>query len=216
MAARLLPCQTGGPPGKTFASPGALKPVEPSDEELMRRFQAGEGGAFPALVQRHRERVFAFVLRLTQDRARAEDVLQETWLSVVRGAQAYRPTAKFTTWVFTIARNACVDTARRQQHRSTEPLEEELAQEATPWSDPERGASSAELRPLLEEAVAALPAEQREVFLLREVAGVPFAEIARITAAPEPTVKSRMRYALEALRRHLVRAGVDTAGRTAT
>jgi RNA polymerase sigma-70 factor, ECF subfamily len=195
-----------------------LKAVEPSDEELMRRFRAGEGGAFPVLLQRHRARVFAFVLRLTQDRSRAEDVLQETWLRVVRGAASYTPTAKFTTWVYTIARNVCVDGARREQHRAAEPLEEEPPDAGTPWNDPERGAGLAELRPLLEAAVAALPAEQREVFLLREVAGVPFAEIARITGAPEPTVKSRMRYALEALRRHLSHAGVDadTAGRTAS
>jgi RNA polymerase sigma-70 factor, ECF subfamily len=195
-----------------------LKGVELSDEELMRRFRAGEGGAFPVLLQRHRARVFAFVLRLTQDRSRAEDVLQETWLRVVRGAASYTPTARFTTWVYTIARNVCVDGARREQHRTAEPLEEEPRDAGTPWNDPERGAGLAELRPLLEAAVAALPAEQREVFLLREVAGVPFAEIARITLAPEPTVKSRMRYALEALRRHLSRAGVDadTAGRTAS
>jgi RNA polymerase sigma-70 factor, ECF subfamily len=201
---------------ENFPPPHALKALEPSDEELMRRFRAGEGGAFPVLVRRHRARVFAFVLRLTQDRSRAEDVLQETWLRVVRGAAAYQPTAKFTTWVYTIARNACVDGARREQHRAAEPLAEEPRDAGTPWNDPERGAGSAELRPLLEAAVAALPREQREVFLLRELAGVPFAEIARMTGAPEPTVKSRMRYALEALKTHLSRAGVDadSVGRT--
>jgi len=178
----------------------------------MGRYRKGDGGAFAVLVQRHRARVFAFVLRLTQDRARAEDVLQETWLRVVRGAASYTPTARFTTWVYTIARNACVDGVRREQHRAAESLEEDPPDAGTPWSSPERGASSAELRRLLESAVAALPPEQREVFLLREVAGVPFAEIAAVTGAPEPTVKSRMRYALEALRRHLSRAGVDVEG----
>jgi RNA polymerase sigma-70 factor, ECF subfamily len=191
--------------------------VEPSDEELMRQFRAGDGGAFPVLVQRHRARVFAFVLRLTQDRARAEDVLQETWLRVVRGASAWQPTARFTTWVYTIARNACVDGARREQHRAAESLSEEPPDAGAPWSNPERGAGATELRRFLEQAIAALPVEQREVFLLRELAGVPFAEIARVTGAPEPTVKSRMRYALEALRAHLRRQGVegDVAGRTA-
>jgi RNA polymerase sigma-70 factor, ECF subfamily len=201
----------------TFLTPRALNGVEASDEELMRRFRAGEGGAFPLLVQRHRARVFAFVLRLTQDRSRAEDVLQETWLRVVRGAATYQPTAKFTTWVYTIARNACLDGARREKHRATSALDEEPEDTGTPWSNPERGASAAELRPLLEAAVAALPEEQREVFLLRELAGIPFAEIARMTGAPEPTVKSRMRYALEALQKHLSRAGVEAGtGRTAS
>jgi RNA polymerase sigma-70 factor (ECF subfamily) len=190
--------------------------LEPSDEELMRRFRAGDGGAFPILVQRHRARVFAFVLRLTQDRARAEDVLQETWLRVVRGASAWQPAARFTTWMYTIARNVWLDGARRDRHRAAEPLAEEPADAGSAWNDPERGAGSAELRPLLEAAIAALPEEQREVFLLRELVGVPFAEIARVTGAPEPTVKSRMRYALEALRAHLRRAGVDgdPAGRS--
>jgi RNA polymerase sigma-70 factor (ECF subfamily) len=202
----------------TFLTPRALKAVEASDEELMRRFRAGEGEAFPVLVQRHRARVFAFVLRLTQDRSQAEDVLQETWLRVVRGAAAYQATAKFTTWLYTIARNVCVDGARRERHRAAEPLEEEPRDAGTPWNDPERGAASAELRPLLEAAVAALPEEQREVFLLRELAGIPFAEIARMTRAPEPTVKSRMRYALEALQKSLSRTGVDAeaGGRTAS
>ena len=177
----------------------------------MGRYRRGDGGAFGVLVQRHRARVFAFVLRLTQDRARAEDVLQETWLRVVRGAASYTPTARFTTWVYTIARNACVDGARRDVHRATDVLQEEPADTETPWSSPERGASSAELRRLLEAAVATLPPEQREVFLLREVAGVPFADIAAVTGAPEPTVKSRMRYALEALRKQLARAGVEAA-----
>jgi RNA polymerase sigma-70 factor, ECF subfamily len=213
----MLSQDAGCGPCKTFAHPGALQALESSDEELMRRFRAGEGGAFPILVQRHRARVFAFVLRLTQNRTQAEDVLQETWLRVVRGAAAYQPTAKFTTWVYTIARNASVDGARREQLRSAEPLAEEPRDEGTPWNNPERGAGSAELRPLLEAAIAALPKEQREVFLLREFAGIPFAEIARMTGAAEPTVKSRMRYALLALRAHLLRAGVepDAAGRTA-
>jgi len=68
---------------------------------------------------------------------------------------------------------------------------------------PEDAARDAELRPRLLRAIAALPAEQREVFLLREYEGIPFAEIAEVTGAPVPTVKSRMRYALEALRRAL-------------
>ncbi|HXX31285.1 MAG TPA: RNA polymerase sigma factor [Myxococcaceae bacterium] len=192
--------------------------MEPSDEELMHRFRVGDGAAFPALVERHRARVFAFVLRLTQDRGRAEDVLQETWLRVVRGAAGWQPTARFTTWVYTIARNLCLDSLRRDQHRAADPLPGDPPDAGSAWSDPERGARAAELRPLLESAVAALPPEQREVFLLREVAGVPFKEIARVTGAPEPTVKSRMRYALEALRAHLGRAGVDSEspGRTAS
>lgn len=173
----------------------------------MRRFQRGDARAFPELVRRHRGAVFAFVLRWTQDRARAEDILQETWLKVVRASVDWSPRARFTTWLYTIARNACVDGARRERARAAEPLEPE--RHSGEGADPERAAASAELRPVLESAIAALPDAQREVFLLREMAGIPFHEIARMTGAPEPTVKSRMRYALEALRTRLTAAGVD-------
>ena len=182
----------------------------------MRRFQRGDARAFPELVRRHRAAVFAFVLRWTQDRARAEDILQETWLKVVRASSDWSPRARFTTWLYTIARNACVDGARRERARATEPLEAEPV--STEAHDPERAAAASELRPVLEAAIAALPEAQREVFLLREMAGIPFHEIARMTGAPEPTVKSRMRYALEALRNELARLGVlpdDAAARSA-
>jgi RNA polymerase sigma-70 factor (ECF subfamily) len=100
-----------------------------------------------------------------------------------------------------------VDGARRERARATEPLVAEPV--STEAHDPERAAAASELRPVLEAAIAALPEAQREVFLLREMAGIPFHEIARMTGAPEPTVKSRMRYALESLRTRLTAAGID-------
>src|SRR5579863_4250082 len=86
-------------------------------------FRAGDAGAFEALVRRHRSSVFNFVLRFTGHRARAEDLLQETWLKVVRSSPDYEPKAKFTTWVFTIARNLCVDSARKESYRQADSLD---------------------------------------------------------------------------------------------
>src|SRR5215813_5998975 len=106
----------------------------------MRRFQRGDARAFPELVRRHRTAVFAFVLRWTQDRPRAEDILQETWLKVVRSSADWTPRARFTTWLYTIARNACVDGARRERSRAVEPLELERA--ASPLPSPELAAAS--------------------------------------------------------------------------
>lgn len=183
----------------------------------MRRFQAGEARAFEALLRRHRSAVFQFVLRFVGNRSRAEDVLQETWLKVVRSAPQYEPRARFTTWVFTIARNLCVDAQRREVFRSMEslegaeegerPLGESVADGGV--SDPERTAHAARLRPAIEAALAGLPDEQREVFVMREYAGLAFKEIATATNTPENTVKSRMRYALEGLRRALSGSGID-------
>ena len=182
----------------------------------MRRFQAGDAGGFEVLVRRHRSPVFSFLLRLSGDRGRAEDLCQETFLKVVRGAAAWRERARFTTWLYALARNLAVDEARRMAFRRTEPLAAGAARgeggagAEQPASDlpPDRAAEAAQLRPRLEAALAALPAEQREVFLLREHAGLRFAEIAEVTGTPENTVKSRMRYALEALRERLAELGV--------
>lgn len=200
-----------------------------SDEQLMLAFRSGDARAFHALVQRHRQAVFNFILRFVGNRQRAEDVLQETWLKVVRGSGEYEPKARFTTWVFTIARNLCVDSARKESYRQADSLDapaggdedgralgQLVPDEGTPG--PDRAAHNARLRPLLERALGALPPEQREVFLLREYHGIGFKEIAEVTGVNENTVKSRMRYALEGLRKRLAELGVDgellTEGRT--
>lgn len=186
----------------------------------MLAFKSGDARAMAALVGRHRQAVFNFILRYVGHRQRAEDLLQETWLKVVRGGTDYQPKARFTTWVYTIARNLCVDSARKESYRRTDSLDapagadgdgRELV-EVVPddgASAPDRLAHNARLRPLLTGALAALPIEQREVFLLREYHGVGFKEIAQVTGVNENTVKSRMRYALEGLRRFLDERGVD-------
>jgi RNA polymerase sigma-70 factor, ECF subfamily len=189
-----------------------------SDESLMRRFQAGDASAFEALLGRHRAAVFAFLVRMTGDRARAEDLLQETWLRVVSAAPRWERRARFTTWLYTLARNLAVDEARRAAHRvdgpearrPDDPEPAGPAYERAPGDGPEpdRAAESARLRPAITAALLALPPEQREVFLLREYAGVPFDEIAKVTGAAVGTVKSRMRYALEGLRKSLAERGV--------
>ena len=177
----------------------------------MARYQAGDVAAFEVLLGRHRGPVFSFLVRLTGDRARAEDLLQEAWLKVVSAAPRWEPRARFTTWLYTIARHLALDEARRAVHRrpaADPPGAAPDREPAAPGPAPDRAAASALLRPKLEAALRSLPEQQREVFLLREYAGLPFQEIARVTGAPENTVKSRMRYALEGLRRALEAMGV--------
>jgi RNA polymerase sigma-70 factor (ECF subfamily) len=190
-------------------------PHDESDERLMRRFKAGDARAFETLVRRHRTALWSFLLRHVGDRSRAEDLLQETLLRAVKASADWEERAKVTTWLFTIARNLTLDEARRGVHRRTEPLEgagedgpSHLDRAASEDPPPDAAAEGALLRPRLEAALAALPAEQREVFLLREQGGLGFREIAEVTGVPENTVKSRMRYALEGLRRTLATLGV--------
>jgi RNA polymerase sigma-70 factor, ECF subfamily len=185
--------------------------LDESDERLMLRFQAGDARAFEALVRRHRTPVFSFLLRLTGDSGRAEDLCQDAFLKVVRAAEGWEERARFRTWLFAIARNLAVDESRRMAFRRAESLDDPAGGAARTASDgpaPDRAAEAALLRPKLEAALASLPPEQREVFLLREHAGLRFAEIAEVTGTPENTVKSRMRYALEGLRVTLEALGV--------
>ncbi len=192
-----------------------------SDEQLMLAFKSGDARAFATLVQRHRGPVYNFILRFVGHRQRAEDVLQETWLKVVRNSSEWQPKAKFTTWVYTIARNLCVDSARKESFRKADSLDAPASNDESDGRSmgdlvaddkgltPDRAAHNVRIRPMIEKALESLPTEQREVFLLREYQGIGFKEIAEVTGVNENTVKSRMRYALEGLRKRLGELGVD-------
>jgi len=183
-----------------------------SDESLMLRYRDGDVRAFEVLVNRHRRPIFNFVLRFVRDTAVAEDMMQETFLRLVKSADSYERQAKFTTWLYTIARNLCVDQSRRAKHRRAQSLDAPVGDEegmalvemvAAEQIGQDRRAISKELAGKMKTAIEALPDEQREIFLLREVSDLQFNEIAEIVGVPENTVKSRMRYALEKLREAL-------------
>jgi RNA polymerase sigma-70 factor (ECF subfamily) len=179
----------------------------------MLRYRQGDRRAFAELVQRHQAAVYSFALRHVRLGSVAEDIVQEAFVRVVQGSTEFKNEAKFTTWVYTITRNLCVDELRKRAHRRHPSLDESRSDDGDgrtlgdltrdPRADVERSAASTQLKSRLELAVASLPDDQREVFLLREVSNLPFKEIATITGVPENTVKSRMRYALERLKAHL-------------
>jgi RNA polymerase sigma-70 factor (ECF subfamily) len=191
----------------------ALMARDEADEVLMLRYQSGDVRAFEILLTRHRRPIFNFILRFVGSRELAEDLLQETFLRVIRSAANYKRQAKFTTWLYTIARNLCVDQSRRAKHRKAQSLDAPMSQsgesgtllDVVPGKDmpSDRAAVSSEIHNKLKEAVDRLSEEQREVFLMREFLDMPFKEIATVVGVPENTVKSRMRYALEKLRLEL-------------
>jgi RNA polymerase sigma-70 factor, ECF subfamily len=183
--------------------------MDPSDESLMLRYQQGDRACFAQLVRRHQMPLFNFALRQVRVPQVAEDVVQETFVRVVQNAPDFKHEARFTTWVYTITRNLCIDHLRKRALRKHPSLDESRGEEgdgptlgeltADPRASVEREATGTELKERIARAVDTLPDEQREVFLMREIANLPFKEIAEITGVPENTVKSRMRYALERL-----------------
>lgn len=186
---------------------------DPPDESLMLRYQQGERTAFSQLVRRHQGPLFNFALRQVRSPQVAEEVVQETFVRVVQNVGDFKHEARFTTWVYTITRNLCIDHLRKGALRKHPSLDERKGEEgdgptlgertADPRASVEREATGTELKERIARAVDQLPDDQREVFLMREVANLPFKEIAEITAVSENTVKSRMRYALERLQEAL-------------
>jgi RNA polymerase sigma-70 factor (ECF subfamily) len=187
-----------------------------SDENLMTAYQGGDVAAFEELVARHERPLWSFLRRFVGDGATAEDLLQETFLRVVRSAPEWKGEAKFSTWLYTIARNLCTDQARRAVHRRALSLEGPARAtegdsegprlgEGIPGRDAggDAAAMNRQLAAQIDRAVGAGPPPPREVLLMREVSDMQFSEIARAVGASEPTVKSRMRYALEKLRQAL-------------
>ncbi len=186
---------------------------DPPDEALMLRYQDGDRAAFAQLVRRHQAALYNFSLRQVRVPQVAEDVVQEAFVRVVQNAADFKHEARFTTWVYTITRNLCIDHIRKRALRKHPSLDQSSGEEgdgptlgeqtADPRASVEREATGSELKERIARAVDKLPDEQREVFLMREIANLPFKEIAEITKVPENTVKSRMRYALERLQEAL-------------
>lgn len=184
-----------------------------SDETLLRRFTEGDADAFEVLVRRFQRPLFNFILRSVRDPDRSEELLQEVFLKVVQRAGEFQGSSKVSTWIYTIARNLCIDTSRKmvfRRHRSLDaptgddpegPTMLDRVAAATPSAD--REVIGGDLKERITRAVEELPEEQREVFLMREASNMAFKEIAEVVGVPENTVKSRMRYALERLQRAL-------------
>ncbi len=184
--------------------------AQETDENLMLRFGRGEAAAFEFLYRRHESRVFRYLRRNVQNEAAANDLMQEVWFAVVRGAANYQPTAKFTTWLFTIAHHRTVDMIRANPRlqsldggddpEGSSPLERLAA--AAKLEPPAQVQSQDEAAALLS-AVAQLPAEQRTAFLLQAEGDLSVEEIADATGSSFETVKSRLRYARAKLRQML-------------
>lgn len=182
-------------------------PVQDDDGALMLRYAQGDLSAFTRLYERHKGALFRYLLRQTRDHAVTEDLFQEVWSRVVASRERYRSLAKFSTFLFSIAHNCFIDHCRRAGTAPTARAEslddagDALADSA--HRGPERQAESAQVAARLSEALARLPDEQREVFVLYEETGLNLEEIGELTGVGMETAKSRLRYALAKLRQSL-------------
>ena len=166
-----------------------------TEADLLEAARAGSGEALEALLERHEARLYRFARRLCRHREDAEDVLQESLLAAARGIPGFRGASSMATWLYTIARSFCIKKRRRSVFAPAElSLDTEASVAARGVADPARGPDEAleasRLEAALERAIAALDRPYREVLLLRDVEGLPAAEVARVTGLSVAAVKT--------------------------
>jgi len=188
--------------------------LDAEEQELVERLKRRDEAAFNAFVIRYQDRVFRILLRMLGDRAEAEDLAQEVFISIFKAIDSFRGDSQLSTWVYRVASNHCRNRlkylARRRQKLMDDFDEEHLASTQGALSPerlgtPDRLLEARQTENLLEEGLARLDDEQRELVVLREVEHLSYEEIMAITGLPEGTVKSRLHRARSSLREHLER-----------
>ena len=167
------------------------------DRQLLARWRNGDMTAFDQLYQRYREPLYRFLLRRGHQQVDAEEVFHDSWLRVMDHLDHFDD-ANFKAWLYRIARNLSTDLMRRKQPSA---LEESTQQEQLLTFSTERTQEGVDCMELIRKSVAALPVEQRDVFLLQHEAGLALQQIADLMAVGRETIKSRIRYAMQQLRK---------------
>jgi RNA polymerase sigma factor (sigma-70 family) len=175
-----------------------------SDESLMLKYQQGDSSSFEKLYRRHKDSLFAYLYRSHVDLNVIEEIAQESWIAIINSAKNYRPSAKFKTYLYAIAHRKLVDYWRKNKFdylldrndESGEPIVEKIADTQGPSVD------AIDLSMDLLLALESLSKEQQQAFLLKEE-GFSRREIAVMTDSNEETIKSRIRYASNHLKRIL-------------
>ena len=184
----------------------ALQSLE--DDECVARAQRGDRAAFSELVARYQDRIYRFLVRLTRAPDEALELTQETFLSAHQALARWRPEARFTTWLFRIARNQAFDWLRRNKRVEFVALGDEQEADVV-WADPaptpDTALETAQRLRQLEQALARLPTEHREILLLREIEEMAYEDIAEVLGIRLGTVKSRLARARAGLLEKMLR-----------
>ena len=183
-----------------------------ADAQLMLRYASGDARAFDELYATYRLGLWRFIRRLVKDAATTDDVFQECWSRVIAHRENYRPEARFATWLYRIAHNCCMDHWRKTGRRGARETTDDEAIEAArgdEGTEPLAAVLEGESAERLEAALARLPDEQRNAFLLYVEGGLSVAEIGATTGVNPETAKSRLRYAVARLKQALGAAAPD-------
>ena len=170
------------------------------DKRLIRKLRRRDEDAFRQLVLQYQHKVFNIVYRMIGDRQEAEDISQEVFVTVFKSIDSFRGESKFSTWLFRIATNQCKNRLKylgRRARGKTQPIDDmvnpPLASPLTGASpQPDKVAAGKELESIVQRALATLEDEHRVIIVLRDIEGLPYAEIADITGLNVGTVKSRL------------------------
>jgi len=173
-----------------------------SDEELLTAVRAGDLAAFDVLYARYERRLFGYVRRMVGDRERAEDLFQDVFFKVLSDTTFDPERGRFGAWLFTVARNECLQLQRRTEQRGAK--EHLVDTTATSHDDPD---IEVDRQRQVREAMAGLTEPQRQLLLLKQVGELTYREIAAALGVAEGTIKSRLHDATRALRRRLVELG---------
>ncbi|NQD37351.1 RNA polymerase sigma factor RpoE [Permianibacter sp. IMCC34836] len=189
---------------------GEHKTQPETDAELVARVQRGDKRAFDLLVRKYQQRIMALISRYIRNRSEIADVAQEAFIKAYRALPNFRGDSQFYTWLYRIAINSAKNylaaQSRRPQTANVDGLEpEQLADLAgqTDNASPERLLLTAELKRVIDEAIADLPEELRTALLLREFDGLSYEEIAEVMECPIGTVRSRIFRARDAVDRRV-------------
>ncbi|MHB9053228.1 MAG: RNA polymerase sigma factor [Thermoleophilia bacterium] len=192
-----------------------MEHLVPTDDELIAEIRQGKAEALETLVSRYETRVYNLAYKMLGNQQDAEDVLQDTFLNVVRSLDSFKSRSSFSTWLYRVATNAALTRLRQRTRRDkseSEFLDEVYSikdaahaeSRMVDWSDrPAQQLLDDEAKRVMEEAIDELPEIYRVVFVLRDVQGLPAAEVAEVLGLSVPAVKSRLHRARLFLRNRL-------------
>ena len=185
-----------------------------TDQELAARARAGDQDAFEQLVLDNQNKVYSLAVRLVGDREEAADLAQEAFLKAWQGLSSFQGESSFSTWIYRLTTNVCIDYLRRKKRRQEVEPAVSLDDEDSGWAepadagqDPQRKLEEAERSRALSRGLERLPEHQRQVLVMRELSGLSYQEIGAATGLDLGTVKSRIARARLALRKILLEDG---------